>query len=191
MTARSLNLPVGREGRILAVGILVLLVALTYWVVVEPLVGWYAARGEEIERQRALIGRLERAIAEQPQLEARLAAMRASGATVDALLKGDSDAVAGAELLATLKGMVAQSGGTLTSAENLPAEARGPFRQVGVRAAVTADLAALATLLQTIEEARPPLLIDNLQIRGESGQATATAKLTIGFDAYGLRAWGG
>ena len=60
----------------------------------------------------------------------------------------------------------------LSSAEQLPAEAVGGYRRIGLRVALAAPFPALVQLLQAIEQASPPMLIDDLRLHGPPPQST-------------------
>jgi len=70
-----------------------------------------------------------------------------------------------------------------------PAEPRGPNRRIGLRLGLTGRYDALVNLLARLETARPPLVVDNLQLHGplaRPGMETV-ATLDAGLDVYGFR----
>jgi len=181
------SLPTGREGRILALG-LVVLAAIVLWLgIAIPLMDYYDARAAKLAQQAALAARMTALAAELPALQARAAAVPANNG--DATFAGATDALAGATLQAQLQSFASTAGASLTSLETLSAEQAGPYRRIGVKLSINAPLPVLVQLIAQIEQARPPMLLDDLQIHGSPIQlpgAQSTA-LDISFTVYGFR----
>ena len=98
-------------------------------------------------------------------------------------------ALAGATLQSQLQSLAGTTGATLSSMETLTAEQSGPYRRIGVKLSISAPLPVLVQLMAQIEQARPPMLVDDLQIHGSpivlpGAQVSA---LDIGFTVYGFR----
>lgn len=157
-------LPTGRRGQVLAVAIAAVALMVLWFGVVLPLVGWHAARGEAIERQRALAARMEALATSLPALRQRAASL-AAGPAPQALLEGSSDAVAGAALQEQVQAMAVEAGAPLTSAEALPAEPAGAYRRISLRVALSAPYPVLVHLLAAIADATPRMLVDDLQVQ--------------------------
>jgi len=157
-------LPTGRRGQVLAVAIATVALLALWFGVAMPLVGWHAARGEAIERQRALAVRMEALAASLPALRQRAASL-AAGPAPQALLEGASDAVAGAALQEQVQAMAVEAGSPLTSAEALPAEPAGAYRRISLRVALSAPYPVLVHLLAAIADATPRMLVDDLQVQ--------------------------
>ena len=189
-----MTLPEGRSGKLLAVGLLVLLLALGYLAVLHPLQRLYAQRANEIAEKRDRLERLERVAAEVPGLQSTLAQLRNNSKRTDLLLEGSSDAVASANLQGKLKELISQVGAEMTSAESVPPTPRGDFRRVGVRAVMAGELEMLVTVLNSIQLARPPLFVDDIEIRNRNNFAVPAKApdksplLNIAFYVYGYRA---
>lgn len=207
-----MTLPEGIPGKLLAVGLLILALALIYVAGVRPLQQFYADRQEQIAEKRDRLQRLDRVAAELPSLRRTLTALRDSTRRTQFLLVGSSDTVAAADLQSKVKEIVSQAGAEMTSAESLPPVPRDEFRKVGIRAVVIGDLEMLAAVLRSIQTAHPPLFIDEIAVRnngissmanlsrfgynsGFPNNATSTAKapersplLSIVFNVYGYRA---
>ena len=160
----EMALPTGRRGQVLAVAIVAVALMVLWFGIVLPLAGWHAARGEAIERQRALVSRMEALAASLPALRQRAATL-ASGPAPQALLEGSSDAVAGAALQEQVQAMAVEAGSPLTSAEALPAEPAGAYRRIGLRVALSAPYPVLVHLLAAIADATPRMLVDDLQVQ--------------------------
>ena len=64
-------MPTGRRGRIWALILMLIALASVYFLVVAPLVGFYAERQSVMENRRMLLPRLKASAAELPGLRAR------------------------------------------------------------------------------------------------------------------------
>lgn len=160
------SLPQGRRGQLLALA-LTLTVAAVAWVgVVSPLIAWHAEQTERLAERQALAHRMTDLAERLPALKAQAAARNLSGPAPSALLPGNTDAVAGAALQQLVQQMATGVGAPLNSVEVLPAEAVGNYRRIGLHVALSAPWPALVRLLQSIEQAAPPMLIDDLRLRG-------------------------
>ncbi len=182
-------LPTGRPGQLLALGLLALAGAAVYLLLVAPLFDWYAERSAAFEDRQALAVRLARVVGEVPALRSEVARLRAAGSAGALTLDGESDAVAAAGLQERLEQLAAASGAMIGSVAILQADMRGAYRRIGVRVTVLASYPTLVGLLQALNAATPPLIVDNLQIHGgilPIGSQTMP-KLTVSFELYGFR----
>ena len=91
-------LPTGRPGRLLALSVTLLAIALVWLAGIDPLMAWYAERSSALHDQRILAARQAALIATLPQLH-RLAGEAIGRAPGLAVLEGDTDSVASAGLL--------------------------------------------------------------------------------------------
>jgi general secretion pathway protein M len=164
-----------------------------YFLVVAPVADLYAERQASLEDRRMVLPRLLAAAAELPSLRARVAQLRAAANLRNVTLEGASDAIASADLENRIDALAASAGATIGSTEALPAEARGAYRRIGLRLALSGPYETLIKLIARIDAATPPLILDNLQIHGvlrrpglpqETGEAAA---LDAGFDVFGFR----
>lgn len=185
----SLDLPTGRNGRILAVLIALLALALVWLAVAAPLIGWHDDRQEALEQRQALAVRMAMLVQRLPALRTQAQAMAASGqAGAGALIPGNSDAVASAAIQEKVAAMAGSMGLSLSSTETLAATREGSYRRVGVRVSLDAAFPVVVHLLQSIETAQPSLLVNDLQIHGTRllGQSDA-APLNVAFTVIGFR----
>ncbi len=186
-----LDLPTGRRGRLLALGLTAAVLGSLWVGVAAPLLDWHVLRAEQLEARRALARRMAEIAETLPELrdQARFAA--ASGrAPGEATLDGASDAIAAAALQGRLQDMAARAGAPLTSAEALPGEPAGVWRRIGVRIAVNAPWPAVVRLLQAIGSAASPrMLVDDLQLRAPPLLLrTGPRPMDAGFTVFAFRA---
>lgn len=189
-----MTLPDGASGKLLAVLLLCLLGAVVHTLAVGPLLALHDRREQGLAEGRELAARFERAAAEIPRLREAVAALRAAGEGDGATLPGDTDTMATAGLQASLRDLVARHGGSVESAEALPARAQdgGGLRRVGVRIQTNGDIFLLVSILGGVEAASPPLVVESLQVRsglagGGGVPAAAEPNLNISLDVFGFR----
>lgn len=166
------SLPMGRTGQALAAALLLLVAVAAWQAVAAPLLGLYADRAEALAGRNALARRMDQVAAGLPGLRAASQAAPGGGAPAalpTTLMDGASGAVAGAALQQMVQDMAVRAGATLGSIEALPAEPAGRYRRIAVRASVSATWPAMVRLLQSLGEAQPALLVDDLQLRGPGG----------------------
>jgi general secretion pathway protein M len=181
------TLPTGRQGRILALGLVVLAAIIVWLGVAAPLMDLYDDQAAKLTQRTALADRMARLAAELPALKTAAAAVPANNGA--AAFEGATDALAGATLQSQLQSLSSAAGAQLSSMESLTAEPAGPYRRIGVKLSISAPLPVLAQLLAQIEQARPPMLVDDLQVHGSPIQLPGinSSALDIGFTVYGFR----
>ena len=160
------SLPDGRRGQLLALT-LALAVAAAIWVgVVAPLLAWHSAQANYVVQRSVLAHRMMQLVEELPALQAQATARNLTGPAPSAMLSGNSDAVAGAALQQLVQQLATTAGTPLASVEVMPAEAVGNYRRIGLHLALSAPWPVLVHLLQSVEQATPVMLIDDLRLRG-------------------------
>ncbi|MFC7739136.1 type II secretion system protein GspM [Roseomonas sp. GCM10028921] len=182
------TLSTGRRGRLLALGITVLLLAAIWLGVVVPLLDWHAARAERLAQGGILALRMERVAGTLPHVRQEA---EASGGAPLALLGGASDSIAGATLQGQVQRMASRAGVTLDSAELLAAEAAGRYRRISLRLSINGSWPGLVGLLQAMEEGTPRMLIDELRVHNApsiapgAGRPVSTSLTVVAFRAGG------
>ncbi len=183
-----LALPTGQRGRLLALGITVALLIVVWFAAISPLIDLYADRAQQLDERRGIAAHMAFVAAQLPELTQRASAANRNGPPPTLLLQGSSDAVAGAALQNLVQDM-AKGGANLVSVESLPAEPAGAYRRIGIKISFNAPWPILVGLLQSIEQASPPMLIDDLQIHGSPlSLINRTTGLEAGLTIYSFRA---
>jgi hypothetical protein len=165
-------LPEGSRGRLLALALTAIVLAVVWLVCVQPLMEWHAERADALEQRRALLQRMNALLATLPELQRQSSGEHAPAA---ALLAGASDALAGAALQSSAQGMATAAGAELSSMEILNAEQRGAYRRIGLRVSTAAPWPVLVELLRAVEQGTPRMLIDDLQLRAPPVEVRAAA----------------
>jgi general secretion pathway protein M len=183
------ELPRGTLGRAMAVGICLVLLAIVNFAIVMPLLDLYDGREQQLNDRMELIGRLERAARDLPQLRATVEQWDAAPQHAQLLAAESSDAVTAAGLQSTIKQLVTAGGASLNSAEILPALSQEAYHRIGVHVSFSGDTDLLVTVLRGIETASPQLFVDNLEIRSAAASTTRDTGngLVIALDVYGFR----
>ncbi len=183
------SLPDGRRGRVLAMALGLVLVASVWAAVVAPLAAWHANQAQWLAQRQALERRMAALAETLPSLQARAAARTAKGPAPSAVLQGETDAVAGAALQQLVQQMATGAGTSLSSIEVRPAEPVGGYRRIGLHVALGAPWPALVHLLQSIEAATPPMLVDDLRLHGPP-LGNAALPMDTSFTVLAFRAGG-
>lgn len=158
-------LPTGRPGQLLAVALALTVVALIWLALVSPLLDWYGERADSLAQRRALAQHMAVVADSLPTLQREAAAKAASsGPSRGTVLNGNTDAIAGAALQQLVQDMASRIGATLPSVETLPATQAGAYRRIGLRVSLNAPWPVLIRLLQSVEQASPDMLVDDLQV---------------------------
>lgn len=159
----------GRMQRWLAVGLLLLVMAVVIFAVLLPLVTTGLAYHEEkndllfrLQRQQTIAGR-------ETQVKEQLELIKQQFLEQGYFSTSSTEALASAELQNIVKTAVADAGGQLTSTQGLPGKLTDGFFRVAVKVRMTGTTEALVGVLHTIESAVPVLLVDQLDINPVRG----------------------
>jgi hypothetical protein len=150
--------------RLLALGILVLMVALAVVVLVVPVLLAHRHYDAAIDDLSDKLMRYRRVAAQAPELRAALEAVKAKDAH-RFYLRNTAVNLAGAELQEMVKATIEGNGGRITTSQNTSAREDGRFRQIGVNVQFFATTPALQKILTALETQQPYLVIDNIAVR--------------------------
>lgn len=178
-----------RFQRWLAVGLLLLVIAVITFALFMPLITAGLAYHEEkdnlmfrLQRQQTIAGR-EGRVAEE--LESIKQQFQEKGY----FSNSSTEALASAELQNIVKTAVADAGGQLTSTQGLPGKMEGDFFRIAVKVRMTASMEALVSVINALETAVPILIVDQLDInpvRGVRNRATnkidPSGQLNVSFE---------
>ena len=179
--------------RSLALILLALVVGLVYGGMVEPLRRETRDWREQADQSEALLDQYQRLHQSLPGLQARFEALQKSSERKGATLSGGSDALAAAGLQEQIKRRIEGAGGQLKSTQILPVIEEGVYRRISLRVQVQGELEALQAVLYSVEDGRPYLFVDNLdlrkrrQSRSRRNAGSAQQFLELRFDLFGYR----
>lgn len=175
--------------RLIAVGLLVLVVAAALRLVVLPIAAAILDQRAEIAEQRILLERYRRIAARAPVVEAQLAALGEELRAAEAFLAPGPDSVVAAELQNRVKRVIEASGAVMQSAQVLPAQDEGGFRRIGLRVRLSAGIGALTRTIHALEAGTPYLFLDNVDIGAQQirkrGERDAETVFSALFDVFG------
>lgn len=170
----------------MAAALLVLAAAVLWLGVIDPVLGFYATRADQVGLLRTRVARASALIETLPALKQE--AKTAAATPQRAVLAGTTDAIAGATLQEQVQAMASAANAQLTSIETLPAEQMGLYRRIGVRLELSAQLQVIVALLRAIEEAQPSLLVDDIRLTGTPvGPQNSQLPLDGAFTVYAFR----
>ncbi len=168
--------------RILAVGLLLIPLALIHLAVVAPYLDYLEENRERIEDLKFQLQRLQRAAAKAPIWRRQLKTLESAHSGEQHFLKGTTTTLAAAELQNRLGEIIRTAGGETTSTQTLAGKAEGAFTRVVVRVRFTASTRALRRILHTVEAEKPLLIVENLQIRPVRGRRDPKTRKTVPVD---------
>lgn len=181
------SLPIGRNGRMLAAALAALALLVAWVGIVGPILDWYGGRAARLTELRLREAREAALIETLPALKATAAA--AAHTPARATITGSTDAIAGAALQEQVQQLATAATAQLTSIETLPADQVGSYRRIGVRVELNAQLQVVVSLLKSVEEAQPSMLVDDLHLTGTPmGLNNMALPLDASFTVYGFRA---
>lgn len=159
-----------KDGRLLAVVLLLIVVLLVYliaihWWFVAPQMQYSTEMGDLREQQL----RYRQTIDEKPQIERKLAEVRAYEQNNQAFLAESDPNAAQAGLIQRIKQSVAEHGKdearcTVASSQGYAGTEEELYKRVTVQARIRCDLEPLAAILYDLEDGKPYLFIDRLVV---------------------------
>jgi general secretion pathway protein M len=156
---------VGLGQRLASLGLLVLMVSSTFYLLVERLwVPRYRYYQSHLEQQIGRLEQLERIAGSGQQIQQLIGAIQKDGAAAAQYLPQPTPPLAAAELQQRVKTVVETAGGTLRSTQALPPTEEGGAIKVPVSASLTCDTDSLQKILYQLESQTPLLFLDNLDI---------------------------
>lgn len=195
-----MRLPSAERGRPLAIGLLLLAVALAYLI---GLHWWWTApmvsMGQRMDDLRTQELRMRMLASERPAIEQRLAEVRRSEAANPGFLPETSVELASAGLVQRMDAQLeainpGHSACTITQRTPIASVSATPerYQRVVVQVHMLCGMSDFSQLLHTFEGGRPQLFVDNLNIISRTGFVAQTGapdtggSLDIAFDLYGF-----
>lgn len=150
--------------RWLAVGLLVLVLAVFVLAIAAPLVSNGLALYDEKHDLLFRLQRQQKIIARKDSVAQSLEAIKAQFQEQSFFSNRDTEALASADLQNIIKTAVTDAGGQLTSTQGLPGKTDNDFTKVSVRVRMTCSIETLRTILHSLTAITPILLVDQLDI---------------------------
>ncbi|MGA7297813.1 MAG: type II secretion system protein GspM [Rhodanobacteraceae bacterium] len=198
---RQLKLPA--DGRPMALGLLLLIVVVVYFVGVH---WWFVAPqlaiGSQMDDLREQQQRFAAIVAEKPDIQKRIEAVRKYEKGNQAFLPQNDPAAASASLIQRVTDVIKKhdpDGGRCSAQQSTPLRRAGkdePYQSVSVRIRMTCDMETATSVLYDLEKGKPFLFVDELMMYRRAsfyrGQNKQSSKLEVQFTLTGyLRQPGG
>ena len=152
------------QSRAIALGLLVLVVALLGALLLVPALLLHRHYDETIDVANDRLVRYKRAAARAPELARALEALRGKDAR-RFYLKNTAVNLASAELSELVKSAIESRGGRITTSQNIPPKDDERFKQLGVNVQFFATAASLQRILAGLESQEPLVAIQTLTVR--------------------------
>lgn len=197
---RQLKLPA--DGRPLALGLLLVVIVVIYFVGVH---WWFVAPqidiGNQMDDLRQQQQRFAAIVAEKPDIQKRIDAVRKYESNNQAFLPQNDPAAASASLIQRVTDVIKKrdpDGGRCSAQQSTPLRNPSkdePYQSVSVRIRMTCDMETATAVLYDLEKGKPFLFVDELMVYQRASfyrQQKQTSKLEVQFTLTGyLRQPGG
>jgi len=184
-----------RSRRILALLILIALLVVATGFTVVPLRAAFVSYDESIADLEFRLKKYREMARQEIPLKEQLDNLTSQQAAAEGLLKGESQAIAGANLQALFKQIVQNAGGRLESTQVLPGAAAGVMESISIRAQFSGNIEMLQRVLHGIEFNNSILFVDRIEVRAKrirrsrrsSKVATPGEVLSVSMEVSGYR----
>ncbi len=171
-----------REKRFLIVGGVTVLIIIAVKFLIFPVIDRGEFMEETIAAKKRLYTDYQESLAQRPQMELRLEALKESIKRLEAsLLKGKTATLASAELQSILEKMAKDRGSKIKSVKTFKAEDLGDYSKVWVEITLTSDIRSLLNLLYDIESHNmvPSVAQMDVHLQGTKGNQTLRTILKL------------
>jgi len=152
------------QSRLLALGILLLMLILLFSLVIGPLVGRFVSDGESIADLKQQLDRYQSLAAELESSQRQLQRLQSENPASDLYLPEQKAALASARLQQHFNQLLDQSGGQVLSTQDLPLSRDELLPGVAIQVQIRAEIEQLVKLLYGLETSKPLLFVDDLEI---------------------------
>lgn len=156
-----------RSRRILALGLVALIVSLVAAAVVVPAVLLHRHYDSNVLRLSRQLESQTAFNASRPRMQRALDVLRARD-NKKLYLKGTTAALAAAEMQDQVKAVIESNGGRMQGVDGIAHKDDAPYRTVGATFRVSVNNPNLRRLLHALETQEPYILVDNLTVRSHT-----------------------
>lgn len=179
--------------RWLAVGLLVLLLALVLFLAIVPLVSAGIANFSEMKEMNFRLQRYHQIASRKESINNSIEQLKRQYESQNLFSNHDTVALASADLQKFIKNAISTAGGQLTSTQVLPSRSENGLRQITVKVRMSGDMETLRSVLHEIETAKPVMIVNQMDIRPMRGRRNrmsriikASNQLNVSFDVLGF-----
>jgi len=153
------------QNRALAIGLLLVVLAVCYLVLVRPPIAAYRDGQQEIETLKERLLRYREIARQRSAHEKELEELKTRQPLQEYFLESGSDALAAAEMQDRVKSIIGESGGELASVRVLPVVRSGRFSSVSIQIQMTGTIPSVLLTFYALESAQPLLLVDEVYLQ--------------------------
>jgi general secretion pathway protein M len=175
--------------RHLAIAILLVLAALVWSGIVEPIIGFWRVRANQADNSLRSLAVFRRAAAPRQALEAQERELLARDAAQRGFIEGTTATVAAAKLQSDVKHIIETQSGQVASTQLLHSAPESGFEKIAVRVDFKTSTDSLPSIAYAIDAAMPSLFIENVSVRAPETPAQSTTAanvfdLSVRWDVY-------
>ena len=184
-----MNLPASKS-RIAAFALLGLVIVCAGLIALGPVVVLHRAQTDEIEARSHELTTYRRLASGQAQIEQQLSSLNQRSVATDYHVKGDSPALASANMQKYLKNIVTRNRAEVISTQIVASDDGEESYRISLKVHLRADIRAAMAILHALESGRPMLFVDELAIsarpvRGRTPNDPPTVQLDLQFEIGG------
>lgn len=162
--------------RWLALGLLLLAVAIIGLVLIMPIANRSMALSEEKDALAFKLQQYQRILAKKDAVNASMDKIKGQQAEQGYFNSQETDALASAEMQEFIKKAIVEAGGQLSSTQATPVSTKNGFSRITVRVRMTGNSEMLRAVLYKIETSTPLIIIDQIDIRPMRGQPNPVSR---------------
>lgn len=181
-----MNLPQGKRGQGLAVGLLLIPLVLFYLHLVKPAVSRYVTLQDSLEDSYFQWLRYQRIAQALPELQKQHSAVSALDPLTPYLLAGQNRSLAAANLQAHIQELSLQQNGRIMSTRVLPYKLDDQLERVVLDVRLQTHIEGIQQILYQLETQTPYVFIEEITISSKQYQQTANS-LDVHMVVYSLR----
>jgi general secretion pathway protein M len=178
------------QRRILALGLLLIIVTLAVMGLVWPVTAQFQHYRQAMERLEFNLERYHNIAASKAPLKTQVEQLEDFRQSQGYFIVRDTPALASADLQQRVNRVVTEYGGQLRSTQVVPVQLESGFSRIAIRMQMTGDIETLRGVFYELESGRPLLFLENVQVRpgratrwrGRNRQSQETGELDINFD---------
>lgn len=177
------------QSRALAVGLLILFLAMVSMVLLVPVIMLHHHYDQAIESQTDYQERYLRLAATRGEIQAALDQIKKKEGRKH-FLKNTGAALAASEIQEIAKNMIEANSGKLSSMQVVPFKDDGGYRRITINVQLITSMPALRKILYSVETMQPYLLVDNVSINSAGNYMYkplpgVEPEMTVQFDLSG------
>jgi general secretion pathway protein M len=175
MIPRAWSKSISRQ-RLLAVGLLLLVILLLSAILFVPLISETMALSEQQASLLFKLQQYQRTLAQKDAVLANLDTLKNQHDDQGYFNHQTTDALASADMQNFIKKTIVDAGGQLSSTQAIQLSNEDDFNRITVRVRMTGSSDVLRTVLYKIESATPLIIIDQIDIRPMRGRRNMTTQ---------------